>query len=193
MSSQISKSRLVNLTNPDQNIQGLQQSNPQLYQALKNQGLGMQQLINNAFPPYPQPLYKARIIIPGTPAVATDILAHKYQVIMPLDPSGYWTFQSITLTNCYITAKVPGTSATTSIDILLNTNGDFMTFKSIFQPGYNPQLPKNTYTTHNVMFAVNTLVQGNIGRVDVLASDPAISGIEIVLIGYYNLQEVTIS
>lgn len=192
MSGMISGNRLVNLATPDQNIQDLQSSSPRLYQAIKNLGTSSQQLIASTFPKNPQPLYRARIIIPGTPAVATDILAHKYQVILPTDPSGYWTFNSITLTGCTITCKTTGSVNTTSIDILVNTNKDFTTFKSIFQTGFNPMLPVGVYTTHNVMFGINTLSQGNIGRVDVLTSDPDIVGLELVLTGYYNLTQVSV-
>lgn len=178
---------------PDQNIQGLQASDPKLYNAIKNLGSGSQQLISQVFPQLPQPLYKGRIIIPGNPSVATDILSHRYHVVMPIDPSGYWNFLNVVLTSCYITAKTVGTTSTLSVDILMSQQKGTTPYKSLFKPGLNPMLPKTVVTTHNVEFSISNLYQDDLGRVDILATDAAVADIEIVLTGYYNLQEVQVS
>lgn len=180
---------LINLFTPDALIQGLQVKDQRTYLAIKNIGTGARSLINTIYPSLPVPLYRARIIIPGTPAVANDILAHRYHVVMPQDPSGNWKFNSIILTGCTITAKVLPTTFTFSADIkVCQLHGD-TTFKSIFKSGFNPKLPPTFQSTHNVEFAINTLYQDYLGRVDVLVADPSITGIEIVLMGYYNISE----
>lgn len=178
---------------PDTNITPIRSSNPQLYQAIKNIGDGSKQLINSIFPPPPIQNYKGRIIIPGTPLAFTDILAHRYHVVLPIDPSGYWTYNSITLTNVYITAKTAPSTTTFSVDILVAKNKGLTAFQSIFKVGFNPMLPVGVTTTHNVEFSINNLYQDDLGRVDILVTDVAVNDIELVLIGNYNYTENSVS
>lgn len=188
-SKPISKSRLINLSTPDNNIGALQSSNPTLYRAIKNLGSANQQLINSTFPPPPTIYYKGQIIIPGNPPTGTDILSHRHHVVLPLDSTGYWTYNQINLTDCYITAKVASSTTALSVDILVSQQKGTTAYKSLFQPGFNPMLPVGIITTHNVMFAINTLFQDDLGRVDILATDSDVSDIEIVLVGNYSITE----
>lgn len=189
MGDLISKSRLNNFFTQDSNITPLQTTNPQLHTALKNFSDASKQLVNSVFPPPPIVNYKGRIILPGTQSVATDVLSHRYHVVLPIDPSGYWTYTSITLTNVFITAKTVPLSSPLSIDVLIAKNKGQTAFQSIFKSGANPQLPVNVATTHDVYFAINQLYQDDLGRVDVLAADGTAANIEIVLVGNYNYTE----
>lgn len=185
----LSKARIVNLATPDTNITGLQSTNPQLFQAIKNLGTATKQITNSVFPPPPIQSYRGRIILPGVSVVGNDVLAHPYHVVMPNDPSGYWTYNSLTLTNVYITAKVAPASSALSIDVLIAKNKGQTTAQSIFQSGANPQLPIGVVTTHDVMFAISQLNQDDIGSVNVLVADGTAANIEIVLVGNYNYTE----
>jgi|SRR5208337_768835 len=189
MNNMISKTRLVNLATPDSNISALQTSNPQLYKAIKNLGDSSNQLINETFPPPPQNGYRGRIILPGLQVVANDVLSHRYHVVLPNDPTGYWNYTQINLTDCYITAMTVGTSNSTSIDIKISQKKGTTAYKSLFKPSMNPVLPKSVVSTHDVEFAISTLYQDDLGRIDILAADSDISGLEIVLIGHYSMTE----
>jgi hypothetical protein len=185
----ISKARLVNLSTPDTNITGLQTTNPQLHQAIKNLGNANQQLINSVFPPPPSTSYKGRIILPGTQTVANDVLSHRYHVVLPIDSTGYWIYDNINITSCYITAKIAPSTSQLSVDIKVSQQKGTTAYKSLFKPGFNPILPIGAVTTNNVMFAINTLYQDDLGRIDILAADSTVSGIELVLVGNYSVTE----
>lgn len=185
----ISKSRLINLTNPGINISDLKSENPKVHQAIKDLGDGTQQLVHAVFPPPPTPSYRGRIIIPGILTPAEDILSHRYHVVLPSDPSGYWKFVQINLTDCYITAKVVPSTDILSIDILVSQKKGTTPYKSLFQPGFNPMLPIGVVSTHNVKFAINNLYQDDLGRVDIIASDAVTANVEVVLVGNYSLLE----
>jgi hypothetical protein len=195
MSGNLSKGRLVNLATPDANIIKLKSTDPQLYNAMKNMGDAHKQVINAVFPPPPTPNYRGRIIIPGPfqTIPKLDVLSHSYHVVLPTDPSGYWTFNAISITQCYVTIKVAPVSIPLSVDILMSQQKGTTPFKSLFQPGFNPQIPIGALTTHNVKFAISNLYQDDIGRVDVLTGDSTASNIEIVLIGSYTMEEKTIT
>ena len=191
--SLISKSRLVNLFTPDANITQLQSTDNRLHSAIKNIGNGAQQLVNKIFPPPPINNYRGRIILSGVAGVANDVLGHRYHVVLPVDQSGYWVYNSITLTNAYITAKTIPSTSVLSIDVLVAKNKGLTAFQSIFKSGSNPQIPVGVTSTHNVYFAINQLFQDDLGRVDILASDGVAADIEIVLIGFYNYSQNNIS
>jgi len=192
MTGKLSKGRLSNLASPDLHISALQSSDPSLYRAIKNLGDASKQIINSTFPPVPALSYRSRIIIPGTLTESNDILSHRYHVVLPIDQTGYWKYKWINLTDCYITAKVLGTVSSTSIDIKISQQKGTTAYKSLFKPGMNPIIPSNVSSTHDVQFAINTLYQDDLGRVDVLATDAVIAGLEIVLIGNYSVEEVKI-
>jgi hypothetical protein len=187
-----SKQRLVNLATPDTNIAGIKAANPQLHTAIANLGSAAQQVINSTFPPSPTPNYRGRIILPGVLVTSADVLVHPYHVVLPLDPSGYWTFTQINLVACYITCKVQAATSALSIDILVSQKKGTTPYKSLFQPGFNPMLPVGVSTTHNVMFAIGNLFQDDIGRVDVLNADGTSADVELVLVGNYSLTETTV-
>jgi hypothetical protein len=187
MSNMISKSGLVNLATPDINITHLKSTDPKLYNAVKNLGSANASLINQTFPPQPQNGYRGRIIIPGNPTVANDILSHRYHVVLPTDPTGYWTYTQINLTAVYVTAMTVGTTSTLSLDVKISQQKGTTSYKSLFKPGMNPMLPVGVVSTHDVQFAINTLYQDDLGRVDILATDPAVSNIEIVIVGNYSM------
>jgi hypothetical protein len=189
MNSMVSKARLINLATPDTSISALQTTNPQLHQAIKNLGSASKQLINNSFPPPPSIVYRGQIIIPSTQNIATDILAHRHHIVLPIDSSGYWTYNQINLLACYITAKTVAASSPLSVDILVSQQKGTTAYKSLFQPGFNPTLPVGVVTTHNVQFAINTLFQDDLGRVDILACDSTVADIELILIGNYSVSE----
>ena len=185
----ISKERLVNLATPDSHIVELRTSNPKLHIAVKNQGEGIKHLINSVFPPPPIVHYRGRIVIPGVLSAADDILAHRHHVVMPQDPSGYWTYNWIQLRACYITAKVLASSSELSVDVLVSQDNGTTDFKSLFKPKMNPTLPIGFQTAHNVDWAIDQLYQGDLGRVDILAADGSAADVEVLLIGNYNYTE----
>ena len=185
----LSKARLVNLSTPDINIATLQTTDPQLYRAIKNLGDANQQIINSVFPPPPLIYYKGQIILSGNTPISNDILSHRHHIVLPIDSTGYWAYNNINLLACYITAKVAPTTSQLSVDILVSQQKGTTAYKSLFQPGFNPILPVGVTTTHNIKFAINTLFQDDLGRVDILATDTTVSGIEIVLIGNYSVTE----
>jgi hypothetical protein len=191
----ISKAKLVNQIKPDSNISELQSTHPKLYRAIKNIGDASQSLINNVFPPTPVVPFEVRFLIEGAgnPAgPANDVLNFHYHVILPVDANKYWKYENINLTACYITAQVLGTTSTYSVDIKVSQQKGTTSFKSLFKPGFNPMLPTGVISTHNVTFAIASLFQDDLLRLDVLATDPIMAGIEIVLIGNYSLSEVFI-
>jgi hypothetical protein len=188
-SRMISKTRLINLATPDTNISTLQTSNPQLHTAIKNLGNASKQLINNSFPPPPSILYRGQIILPGTQTVSTDILVHRHHIVLPIDVTSYWTYNQINLLGCYITAKTVPFFAPLSVDILISQQKGTTAYKSLFQPGFNPILPVGVVTTNNVKFAINTLFQDDLGRVDILSTDTVVADIELILVGNYSVSE----
>lgn len=189
----LSKQRIVNLATPDTNITHLQGSDPQLFQAVKNLGTATQQITNSVFPPPPMIHYRGRIILPGVLAVANDVLSHRYHVVLPDDPSGYWNYTQINLTGCTVTLKVVPSSGPVSIDILMSQKKGTTPFKSLFQPGFNPIIPMSVVSTHNVKFAINTLYEDDLGSVNILATDGVANGAEIVLTGTYTTVENTVA
>jgi hypothetical protein len=185
----ISKSSLVNLATPDSYIAPLKSTNPQLHQAVKNLGNATQQLINGSFPPQPAPEYQDRVILIGIWTTSTDVLSQRYRVVLPADPSGYWTYSQINLSGAAITCKVNAASSPFSADILVSQLQGTTTYKTLFQPGFNPILPVGVPFTSNVMFAINTLYPNDLIRVDILNGDGVCSDVEIVLVGTYQLVE----
>lgn len=182
------KQRLINQSTPDINISKLKSSDQKLYQAIKNLGDSGQTLINSIFPRNFTTFFRETLIINFNPIVGNDILGFWYHVILPIDPDNNWTFNNINLTNCYTTAQIQGASSTLSIDIKVSQRGT-ASFKSLFQPGFNPTLPINTTSTHNVKFSINSLFQDDLLRVDILTTDIAVSGISLDLIGNYVITE----
>jgi hypothetical protein len=185
----ISKERLVNLSTPDTNISKLQTSDPQTYRAIRNLGDASKQLINSVFPPPPSIVYKGQIILPGIQIVETDVLSHAHHIVLPIDITNYWNYEQINLIATYITAKIAPSTVALSVDILVSQKKGTTAFKSLFKPGFNPILPIGVTTTHNVKFAIDTLFQDDLGRVDVLTTDAVVSNVEIILIGNYSVTE----
>lgn len=189
----ISKSRLINLATPDSNISKLQTSDPKTYRAIKNLADATKNLTNEIFPPPPSVNYKGLIVLPGSQIVATDVLSHRHHIVLPTDITGYWTYNQINLTACYITAKTVASSLTLSIDILVSQQKGTSTYKSIFKSGFNPMLPTGVVTTNNVKFDINTLFQDDLMRVDILAADVSVANVELILIGNYSVMENNIN
>jgi hypothetical protein len=189
----ISKQRLVNLASPDINIAHLKTSSPKLYNAIKNLGDSSKQLINESFPPPPQTGYIERFRILGTPASNQSNVSLSYNhVIMPIDPTGYWTFTQINLIACYFTCTIVGTGSTTYFDIKVSQQKGTTAWKSLFKFGMSPNLPIGVTSTHNVQFAIGQLFQDDLLRIDTLNVDGTIADFELALVGYYGLDEVVI-
>jgi hypothetical protein len=186
----MNREKLSNLASVDANINELQTSHPRLFRGVKNLGDATKILINSTFPPKPMFSFRESFIIPGNPAVANDILPYRYHVVLPKDPDGNWSINAILLTGYCITAKVQGTTNDLSIDIKTSQEKGTTSFKSLFRSGANLILPPNTTSTHNMMFAINRLELDDLLRVDVLATDPTVSGISVDLIGTYELTEL---
>jgi hypothetical protein len=182
------KEKLINLSSPDANISELQSTYPKLYRAIKNLGDSQQTLINFTFPRSPVPSFRETFVLPGNPGVADDVLPYRYCVLLPTDSVDNWTYKGINLTACCITAKILGTLNSLSVDIKVKKR-ESLNFASLFKPGSNPILPPNTTYTNNAMFAISSLIQYDLLRVDVLFSDATISGISIDLLGKYIITE----
>lgn len=185
----LNKQTLINQATPDSNISELQSKQPKVFQAIKNLGDVTKTIINTSVPGNPLISFRETFIIPGNPSVANDILSYRYHVILPFDSEGNWTYNSINLTSCFITAKVQGASSPLSIDIKVSQQKGTTAFKSLFKPTFNPKLPPSITFTSNVMFAIGTLFQDDLLRVDVLTTDASVSGISLDLIGSYVISE----
>jgi hypothetical protein len=184
----LNKQNLINQATPDTNITAVKSSSPKLYQAIKNLGDASQTIINLTLPLTPLISFRERFILTGNPSVANDVLSYRYHVILPFDSNNNWTYNSINLTGCYITAKILGTSSNLSVDIKVKQQLGTV-FKSLFKPGFNPILPYNVVFTTNIMFAINSLFQDDLLRIDVLSTDSVVSGISLDLIGNYVVTE----
>lgn len=182
------KQKLINMATPDANIHSLQTESPKLYRAIKNLGDAGKIIVGTVFPPRPSIRFSERFIIEGNPSVANDVLPYRYHVILPVDDLGFWNFTSIVLASCYITAKIQGAATDLSVDIKVQ-NKDVTTWNSLFKSGFNPILPKNVTSTHNIDFAIGILHQDDLLRVDVLATDGTVSGVSLDLLGDYVIEE----
>ncbi len=187
----ISKKKLINMATPDANIHDLQSSEPKLYRAFKNLGDAGRIIISTTFPPRPTIGFIERFVLPGNPSVANDVLDHRYHVAFPSDVQSLWNYTRIDLDSCIITAKVQGTASTLSIDIKVSQNKGRATFTSLFKSGLNPMLPKLTDFVNNAVFAIGSLYQDDLLRVDVLTTDTVVSGVELVLTGNYVIEETS--
>jgi hypothetical protein len=185
----LNKQTLINQATPDSNISDLQTKQPKVYQAIKNLGDVTKTIINTSIPVTPLISFRETFIIPGNPSVANDVLNYRYHVILPFDSQDNWTYESINLTGAYITAKIQGTSTVLSVDIKVSQQKGARPFKSLFKSTFNPKLPPGVSFTNNVMFAINLLFQDDLIRIDVLVTDPTVSGISIDLIGNYIISE----
>ncbi len=184
----MNKEKLINLSKPDSNISEYQSQSPKLYRAIKNLGDAQASLIDSVFPRTPLISFKETFILEGNPVVADDVLPYRYCVILPFDSNDNWIYEGINLTGCCIVAKIPGTTSILSVDIKVKSRG-IIGFKSLFKPGKNPTLPIGTIYSTNVMFAINSLFNYDMLRIDILASDPVVSGISLNLLGNYVITE----
>jgi hypothetical protein len=183
------KQTLINQATPDTNIAGLQSTQPKLYQAIKNLGDASKIVINTTIPVTPLISFRESFILPGILSTANDVLTYRYHVILPFDSSNFWTYNSINLTGCYITAKTQELFSNCSIDIKVSQLKGTTPFKSLFKTGNNPQLPPDTTFVNNVMFAIGSLFQDDLLRIDVLHADGHVGGVSIDLIGNYVVAE----
>ena len=185
----MNKQTLINQATPDANISGLQSTSPKLYQAIKNLGDVSKTIINTAIPVTPLISFRESFILPGTLSIANDVLTYRYHVILPFDSEGNWTYDSIKLTGCYITAKAYAVSVNASIDIKVSQKKGTATFKSLFKFGNNLLLPPGIAFTNNVVFAIGSLFQDDLLKFDVLIADGHVGGVSIDLIGNYIVTE----
>lgn len=182
----INKEQLVNLSSPDHSIQHVRTSDPRLYQAVSNLGSSVKSIVNNNFPAPPVAMYTGRAILPGVQAVANDILSNRYHVILPVDPTGNWVCKSITLIGCRTTLKIASAVGAFSLDFKVSQKHGTTSFKTLFKSGFNPQIPQTFLTARNVKFAINTLYDDDLIRVDILVADGVAANAESVLFGSYN-------
>lgn len=180
----VNKQRLINLAQPDSNISHLQKSDIKLFTALKNIGGSLQELINEIFPISIDIPFEWRIGL-GNPLVGNDVLPYHYHVVIPSDLAIDLNFSQIQLSKCYITAKVAPATVILSIDIKVKHQVGTGIFGSIFKNTFNIQLPIGKTTAHNVKFAINSLFQDDLLRLDVLTADSTVSDVELVLSGSY--------
>ena len=183
------KQTLINQATPDTNIAGLQTTQPKLYQAIKNLGDASKTIVNTTIPLTPLASFRESFIIPGILTVANDVLTYRYHVILPLDSSNNWTYNSINLIGCYITTKFQGLFGNCSVDIKVSQLKGTTAFKSIFKPGNNLLLPPDTTFSSSVAFAIGSLFQDDLLRVDVLAADGHVNGVAVDLLGSYVVTE----
>lgn len=178
------KGKLLSQTQPDKHIHALSKQNPDLYQATKNTNNTIQTLINEIFPARPAPYFEWRFVI-TTPS-GTDALPFHYCVIMPDDPEGVWNYAGILLTRTTILDKSPPSGAV-SIDIKRQTVAT-TTWATLYKAGFNPQLASGKTYSAASKFAINSLFQSDILRVDVLSSGSTAVGCEVTLSGVYVME-----
>lgn len=186
---------LVGLATPDHHIQHLKQSDAGLYNALKNMGTAVGQIINNNFPAAPNFPYYGRIIIPGIQVVGTNILAHTYHFTLPIDPLQNWICESVTIDLCTTTLKIASAAGPYILDVLVQQNSGVLAqtptepFKTIFKVGKRPTIPQGFLSAKNVDFGINTFYNDDTIRVDVITADGTASGAECLLTGHYNWRQ----
>lgn len=181
------KSKLLSQTQPDKHTSALARQNTDMYQATKNTNNTIQTLINEIFPARPAPIFEWRFVI-TTPS-GVDALPFHYRVVMPVDPDGVWRYIGIQLLRTVITDKTAPTGLV-SIDIKRQTIST-TTWASLYKTNYNPQLATGkTYSTAS-MFAINSLFESDILRVDVISGGSTVVGTEIVLSGVYVMEAVS--
>ncbi len=123
--------------------------------------------------------FAARAILPCGQTVAADVTSNHYRVTLPIGT------QHVGLTQVSITAQVAPASSDYIVDMLRSTDGG-ATWHSLFQSGLGnkPTLAiGDTTTTFAPVFAIQTLNDGDLIRVDVLQTDSTVFGVELVLYG----------
>lgn len=121
----------------------------------------------------------ARAVLPGIQVTGTDQTANHLRITTNLNG------QKLTLTHAYVTAKIPPVSVNYSADYLVSIDGG-ATWNSVFPSGTANKavLPTGQRTaTITPAWAIPTLHDGDFLRVDVLAADGTVSGVEVVLYG----------
>lgn len=183
---QIDKDQLTNLAKPDYQITHLRGTDNKLHSALTNIGSAIQSIIQNNFPAPPTTPVTYTISLPLIQVVADDILDNPHRVVLPTDPTGNWVCNSVTLTGCLTTLKIPSASGPFVMDILVKQNHLSTDIKSLFQTGFSPTVPEGFEDAHNVKFAINTLYNYDKFFVNVTSADGTASGVDCLLLGYYN-------
>lgn len=182
----LNTARLVSLATPDSNITHIQQSDPRLFNAIKNLSLATQQVINNNFPAAPIAVNEGSIIVPGIIAVASNVLSHNHTIVLPTDPTGNWVCSSITLVGVTSTLVVAPATSDLIMDITVSQIHNTTPYKTLFQISSTPTIPIGFFTAHNVKFAINTLYAGDVCQVPCLQADGTAAGLEMRVLGYYN-------
>ena len=185
----VSRARLVNLASADTDIAHIRAQDNKLFDAIRNLSTAIQQIANNNFPAPPKIHYFGRVIGGGDGVVVGEnLLENRYQSPFPVDPTGNWFYESITLTGCSVALQTPTTTGEFIVDLLVQQVHRTTEFKSLFQDGFSPRLPEGVLVAHNVRFAINTLFHEDSIRFDVIQTDGIAAGVEVLLSGYYNLR-----
>lgn len=122
--------------------------------------------------------FVARGIFPGVVTGAKDILTHRYRMTMS---------RGATLAAWHITAKTAPTRFAIIFDVLLSRDQG-VTFNSLFIAG-NANKPtlavgKTDVQVFPSVWSINTMLPGDLLRVDLIQSDAIGSGIELALEGF---------
>jgi len=111
----------------------------------------------------------------GVQSVATDVLAHPYVVRLP---AGY----KLMFEHSFVSCKVKPTTSTYVVDFLVSTD-DAATFTSIYPAGnankLNIAVSARSGTQDTV--ATSQFLTNTYFRVDILAADGVVSGIEMII------------
>lgn len=162
-------------------FQDLKLSNPRVWQAV------------TSLTSYPQPIpFYAEIILPGTPAVGTDVLNHPCIVRLPTDPYNKWTVTSVLLTDVMIACKQIPTANDFVADVLISTDLR-KTFSSIFNSrSLKCALKANGKFVTKIQtseLGTTELFDDDEFRIDVLQTDTAVKDVWIVLRGAANIKK----
>jgi hypothetical protein len=125
--------------------------------------------------------FTARALLPGSQTVDTDVLSHRYRVVLLSDAL------EVALILATVTAKTGLPTTADYIADILVSHDEAATWESLFITGLANKivLPigEETAVIQPPIMAVQTLQNGDQLRVDVLQADATVNGIELVLLG----------
>jgi hypothetical protein len=125
-----------------------------------------------------------RFELPGVQIVANDVLSVRYTIRLPRGQSNNIIVQYLQLQLISISAKVAATGSDFIMDCLVSKDKG-TTFKSLFGPDNStkPTLPKTLTLIKNSFFSIDQLFDEDMLRIDVIAADGVIDGVEFMLMG----------
>lgn len=165
-------------------FQDLKKDNPRVWQAI------------STLTSYPEPIpFYAEIILPGTPAIGTDVLTHPVIIRLPIDPYQKWEVTSVILQDVMIACKVVPTTNDFVADVLVSRDLR-KSFTSIFNSDSKKCALKanGKFVTKIQSSELGTqeLFDDDEIRVDIIQDDPGVKDCWIVIRGSANIKKLKV-